>query len=321
MRVFVTGGSGFVGRNLIEALVARGDMVNALARSASSAKIVQELGATPIHGELNDESALREGILGCDTVVHLAATVSDWGDPEAFHRVNVIGTEQVLFASHELDVQTFIHISTEAVLAGGKPIINADETTPRPTNPVGLYPLTKGLAEDVVLGFESGPMKRIILRPRFVWGKGDTVLLPNLIQRVEKGQFLWIHGGHHLTSTCHVKNLCEGILLAIDKGKDGEIYFLTDGDPVTVRSMFTQLMKTQGIDLKARSVSRWLAWTGARLAELIWRRFNLDGGPPLTKTAVNLIGNEVTVNDAKARRELDYEGKVSIEQGLAEMAK
>jgi len=320
MRAFVTGGSGFVGRNLIALLKSRGDVVCALARSDAAIKTVRQLGAEPVHGDLDNAEALRNGMSGCDVVFHSAAKVEDWGRYEDFYRANVIGTENMLQAARAAGVRKFVHVSTEAVLAGGPPIRNADETWPRAKNPLGLYPLTKGLAEERVLATNSPELTTVIVRPRFIWGKDDTSLLPQIIQAVQKGQFMWIGGGRYLTSTCHVRNVCEGSLLAAERGRGGEIYFLTDGKSIEFRNFITALLKTQNIDPGNRSVPLWLARMFARVSETIWRELHLNSRPPITKTAVCLIGEEVTVNDAKARRELGYAGKVSIEEGLAEMA-
>jgi len=320
MRAFVTGGSGFVGRNLIALLKARGDVVRALARTDAAIKTVQQLGAGSVHGDLDNAEALRNGMADCDVVFHSAAKVEDWGRYEDFYRVNVMGTENVLQAARASGVRKFVHVSTEAVLAGGLPIRNADETWPRAKNPLGLYPLTKGLAEERVLAANSPELTTVIVRPRFIWGKEDTSLLPQIIQAVQKGQFMWIGGGRYLTSTCHVRNVCEGSLLAAERGRGGEIYFLTDGKPIEFRNFITALLKTQNINPGNRNVPLWLARNFARASETIWRGLHLNSRPPITRTAVCLIGEEVTVNDAKARRELGYAGKVSIEEGLVEMA-
>jgi nucleoside-diphosphate-sugar epimerase len=319
MHAFLTGGSGFVGRNLIASLKARGDTVSALARSDAAIKTVQQLGAEPVLGDLENVEALRSGMTGCGVVFHSAAKVEDWGRYEDFYRANVNGTENVLQAARASGVKKIVHVSTEAVLAGGPPICNADETWPRAKNPLGLYPLTKGLAEECVLAANSSELATVIVRPRFIWGKGDASLLPQIIQAVQRREFMWINGGRYLTSTCHVKNVCEGTLLAAEHGRGGEIYFLTDGPPIEFRYFITALLKTQNIDPGNRNVPLWLARNFARIAETIWRVLRLNSRPPITRTAVCLIGESVTVNDTKARRELGYAGKVSMAEGLAEM--
>jgi nucleoside-diphosphate-sugar epimerase len=311
-RAFVTGGSGFVGGRVIRQLRARGVEVAALARSAGSASTVEGLGATAVRGDLEDRAAMQAGMAGADVVIHAAAHVQEHGPLAEFLRVTVTGTENTLAAARAAGVARFVHVSTEAVLADGKPIVAADETRPRPARPAGPYPLSKGLAEDRVLAAGRDGLATMIVRPRFIWGAGDGNLLPRIIEAIKRGRFGWIEGGHYPTSTCHVDNVAEGILLAAERGRSGEIYFLTDGEPVDFRDFLTQMLATRGVDPGDRHVPRWLARATAALTG--WMK-----DPPVTRTAIALVSHEVTVVDAKARRELGYTGRVSREQGLAEM--
>lgn len=312
-RAFVTGGSGFLGGHLIPAVRARGIEVAALARSDSAAATVEALGATAVRGDLEDVKALEAGMRGCDVVFHAAAHRTQYDPVEVHMRITVKGTENVLAAARAAGVKRVIHVGTEAVLADGHPIIRADETRPLPTQPMGPYPLTKGLAEQAVLAASRDGFETVVVRPRFIWGKGDTSVLMDFVDAVKQGKFAWIGGGHYLTSTVHVDNVVEGMLLAADKGTPGSIYFLTDGAPIEFREFVTKMLATQGIDVqRARSLPRWLARTAASLTAWMKR-------PPLTKTAFALMAHEVTVDDSKARRELGYVGKKTIADGLAEM--
>lgn len=319
MKAFVTGGSGFVGRNLLLALRARGDHVVALARSLGAMQTVRLHGAEPLAGDLVDVAAMSAGMAGADVVFHCAAKVDDWGDPAEFHRVNVEGTAHVIEAARAAGVRRLVHVSTEAVLADGTPIHNADETRPRALRPVGLYPSTKAEAEAVALAANRDGLEVVVVRPRFIWGKGDTAILPKIVEVMRKGQFAWIGGGRFLTSTCHVRNVCEGALLAAERGRPGEIYFLTDGAPVEFRGFITAMAATQGADAGQRAVPRALVYALAVFCEFAWRVFKLKGSPPVSRMAVTLTGEQVTVNDAKARRELGYTALVTREAGLAEM--
>src|SRR5262245_36578155 len=145
-RAFVTGGSGYVGRNLIHALRARGDDVVALARSDAGVGAVEQAGATAVRGDLDAPAVMSAGMRGCSVAYHCAAKVDDFGREEEFLHVNVQGTENVLRAAREAGVPRVVHVSTEAVLVGGPPIVRADETRPLPAHPIGLYPRTKGMA-------------------------------------------------------------------------------------------------------------------------------------------------------------------------------
>ncbi len=319
-RVFVTGGSGFLGRALIGALRERGHAVQALARSNAAAEAVRAAGAEPVPGDLDDEGALAKGMAGCAVVFHAAAKVELWGRREDFLRITLGGTERVITAARASGVPRLVHVSTEAVLAGGAPIVDADERTPFPARPLGLYPLSKGMAERVARAANGPGLHTVVVRPRFIWGRGDTVLLPSLIAAMKSGAWFWFGGGRHRTSTCHVRNVCAGALLAAEKGRGGEVYFLTDGEPVEFRDFVTRLVRTQGALPPARELPLWVGDALAAGGELVWSALRLSGQPPLARTAMNLFFREVTVSDAKARSELGYRPVVSLEDGLAELA-
>lgn len=317
-RVFVTGGSGFVGRALLDALRARGVAALALARSDAAAAVVAARGAEVLRADLDDRHALTRGMRGCDLAVHAAASVQEWGSHAEFYRSNVAGTERVLAAAEAAGVRRLVHVSTEAVLCGGEPLHMATETWPIAQRPASLYAATKAQAEARVLGHRGG-LERVIVRPRLVWGAGDTSVLPQIVRAVRAGRFSWIGDGRQLTSTCHVRNVVEGIVLAAERGRPGEIYFLTDGPPVELRWFLTALLATQGLVPGRRSIPLPIARAAAAACEGLWRLLGRTSPPPVTRGAITALGTEVTVSDAKARRELGYQGRVGLAEGLAEL--
>jgi len=319
MRAFVTGGSGFVGRHLLTALKVRGTPARALARSTAALAAVAEAGGEPFEGDLSDVEKLRAGMEGCDTVFHAAAVVKGWGARSEFYETNVRGTERVLEAARAAGVKRLVHVSTEAVLVDGSPLVGVDETMPLPVRPIGDYPSTKGEAERRVLSVSSQDFVTVAVRPRFVWGAGDTSLFPQLAEAVRTGRFRWFSGGRYLTSTCHVANCVEGMLLAAEKGRGGEAYFLTDGAPVEFRAFITAMLAARGVDAGTRTLPFGVAAATAMVGDLLWGTFGLPGRPPLTRAELLLMGREVTVRDDKARAELGYEGRRSREEGLREM--
>ncbi|WP_439502739.1 NAD-dependent epimerase/dehydratase family protein [Aminobacter ciceronei] len=318
-RIFITGGSGYVGRNLIRHFVGRGIPVTALARSAKSERVVAELGATPFSGDLLSADLVR-GMEGCDVLIHAAADTDHGPGTESQQRVNEEGTEAVFKAARAGSIQRAILLSTESVLADGRPIINVDESHPLPRRPAGSYSRSKAAAERCALSYNGDGMAVIAVRPRFVWGRDDTTALPNLLGAVQSGQFAWISDGDYLTTTIHIANLCHGIELAIARGIGGEIYFLGDEEPVRFRDFVTALMSTQGVKAPEKSVPRpmlrFIAGVGDRLHKL-------SGGKiaaPLTLQAFATSAVTITLNIGKARRELGYAPIITREAGLAEMA-
>jgi nucleoside-diphosphate-sugar epimerase len=317
---FVTGGSGFIGGKLVQRLVGEGRRVRALARSDAAAARVAELGAEPVRGDLGNRASIAAGSAGTEVAFHLAAHLGEWGAWAEFERGNVEGTENTLAGCAEAGVERFVHCGTEAALMAGEPLVHVDETAPLRPDSRAPYPATKARAEQAVRRAARDGFKTVALRPRFVWGKGDTTLLPEMVATVEAGKFAWIGGGRNVTDTTHVDNVVEGLVLAAEKGRSGEAYFVTDGEPVVFREFVTALLQTQGVEAPNRSLPAWTAAPMARVAETAWKVLPLPGDPPMTTFRSWLLTQECTIDISKAREELGYAPLVSHEQGLAELA-
>ena len=215
---------------LIRRLVAEGWAVRALARSDRSAAAVEAAGAEPVPGDLESPAALRAGAAGCEVAFHAAAHVEQWGSWADFVRGNVAGTQNALGACALAGVPRFVHVGTEAALMAGQPLVQVDETAPlRPDSPA-YYSATKALAEQAVRAANRDGFETVVLRPRLVWGRGDTTILPGLLEAVQSGRFRWIGGGRHRTSSTHVDNVAEGLLLAAERGRPGAAYFVPTGN-------------------------------------------------------------------------------------------
>jgi nucleoside-diphosphate-sugar epimerase len=311
---FVTGASGFIGGALTKRLVAEGWTVNALARTERSAKAVRAHGATAVKGDLDDVSAMTAGAKGADVTFHCAAHLGEWGDPSDFERVNVAGTANAVQAARDAGVPRFVHVGTEAALMRGDPLVNVDETASLQPDSKALYPRTKARAEQVARAGGA-----IVVRPRLVWGPGDTTILPALSDAVRRNRFAWIGGGTHRTSTTHVDNVVEGLILGAQKGAPGEAYFVTDGEPQVFREFITKLLATQGIDVPDRSVPRAIPGALASAGEAAWRVLPLPGQPPVTRLAFWLASQECTIDISRARRDLGYIPVKSVDQGMEEL--
>jgi nucleoside-diphosphate-sugar epimerase len=299
-----------------ELLVRRGHAVTAMARSSSSASVVEGFGATSMQAELGRLE--KSHLLKIDAVVHAAAYVEEFGTRAQFFKANVEGTRNVLEAAASAGVKRLVHVGTEAALFNGRSLIGIDESAPYPSHQRFLYSESKAAAERLVLAaHDPAGMTTISIRPRFVWGPRDTSVLPALLRMAKAGSFAWLDGGVHLTSTCHVGNLVHALELALTQGIPGRAYFVTDGIDRTLREVMSTLADTQGVTLPSRSMPGWFARAVAAMAE---PTFTLLGkNPPLSRFAVAMMSSTMTVRDSAAKAELGYSPVMSIERGLAEM--
>lgn len=321
LTAFVTGGSGFVGAALVRRLIADGASVRALARSDSAAAKVAAAGAIPVHGCLEDLPNLTEGLRACDVIFHCAACTDEWNRCEVFEQVNVEGTKAVLEACRRAHVPRCVHVSTEAALWAGQPLINVNEDAPlRPDSKV-FYCATKARAEQVVMDANGkGGLETVIVRPRLIWGRGDMTFLPALLAAIRTGRFRWVGGGEHLTATTHVDNAVEGLVRAAASERCGRVWFVTDGDPIPFRQFVTELVATQGVTVPDKSIPAPLADAAAAAMETTWRVLHLSGTPPLTRMAVWLSTLEVTIDISRAQEELRYRPVTDRAEGLAKLS-
>src|SRR5206468_7220139 len=141
---------------------------------------VTELGAEPVRGDLSDVDSLERGAAGAELAFHSAAWTGPGGDWADFARGNVDGTRNVLTACRQAGVRRLVHVGTEAALMVGQPLVNVDETTPLRPDSKAHYSATKALAEQAVRAAAADGFETVVVRPRFVWGPGDTSVLPGI---------------------------------------------------------------------------------------------------------------------------------------------
>jgi nucleoside-diphosphate-sugar epimerase len=319
MRIFVTGASGFVGGATVRRLVADGHVVLAMSRSETSDEKLAALGVQPVRCDLDGVTAAH--LDAAEAVVHAAAYVEPWGPRDAWFRANVLGTQKMLDAARAAHVRRFVHIGTEAAIVFGQHLRGADESEPLALQSPYPYCATKAEAERRVIEADAPGFTTLVLRPRFVWGPGDQTILPMLEDMAARRRFRWIDRGRALTSTTYIDNLVHAVVLALSHGRGGQSYFVLDDGERTMRDMLTALAATRGIQLPTGSVPSWLAGAAAATLETVWRLFDLDGAPPLTRHAVMVMSRDCTLSDAKARRELGYHPPVGVEAGLAALSR
>jgi nucleoside-diphosphate-sugar epimerase len=249
VRVFLTGGTGFIGGEVARRLRARGDDVRALVRSPAKATDLAALGCELAPGDLSDEAALTEACRGMDAVVHGAA-LYEVGVPAsrraAMIDVNVCGTERVLGAALSAGVRKAVYISTVAVFGNTGGHV-ADEGWVRPDDGsyTSVYEETKVLAHRRAHEIAARGLPLVTVQPGVVYGPGDPSAVGDLLSRFLDGKLPALPFPDLGVTPVHRDDVAAGVLLALDKGVPGECYVLA-GTPLRMRELVAELAAVSG---------------------------------------------------------------------------
>ncbi|MFM8768532.1 MAG: NAD-dependent epimerase/dehydratase family protein [Rubrivivax sp.] len=320
MKVFLSGGSGFVGRHLLRRLRAEGHKLVALARSPAAAEAVLREGADPWRGELDDLPRVAQALRHCDAVVHAAAHLKFWGPWQQFEAANVGLTHALLDAARSVGVPNFIHVGAASVVMRTRgPMLNVDERAPLVDARWLPYSTTKARAERAVLQAATTAFRTVSLRPPFIWGPGDAVDR-ELGAAIRRRRFGWFSGGHFPYATCHVANLAQAVVLALRGDVSGEALFVSDGEPVDLRVFLSRRLAVAGLPVTRASVPTAAAWAVAGALEFACRALRLETEQLMVRETVRLMGYPFTVDIGRARKRLGYVPLVSVDQGLEQFA-
>ncbi len=281
--VLVTGGTGFLGRQLVERLLQAGRQVTVLGRTP--APDLEARGVRFVRASLSDTTAVRAACAGATTVFHVAAKVGVWGRYEDFHRTNVLGTRALLEGCREHRVARFVHTSTPSVVYNGRDLAGADESLPLTTSCPSPYPQTKAIAEREVLSANGAALRTVALRPHLIWGVGDPHLVPRVLERARAGRLRIVGEGRNRVDMVHVDNavdahlLAEAALTRFDAPAAGRAYFITNGEPVLLWEWIDQLLRALGEPAITKRISLPAARFVGAACELAWRILPVRGEP------------------------------------------
>jgi nucleoside-diphosphate-sugar epimerase len=314
MRVFITGGTGFIGGEVVRQLRERGDDVACLVRDPEKGKKVAELGCELIAGDLGDRAAIRAGMAGSDAVIH-AAAMYEVGIPAsqrgAMREANVAGTENVLGAALEAKVPRVVYVSTVGIgQTHGKTI---DESFEAPDGPfTSCYEETKWQAHQVAKGLIAEGLPCTIVQPGGVYGPGDTSSIGELLNQFLSGKMPLIPFPDLGICLAHVEDTAAGIILALDKGAAGQAYFLS-GPATTIRAAIGTVAKVSGRKAPKRAMPTPLMKAMIPIGPLVGK---MMGQPPNLRELISAAdGVTFWASNEKAQRELGYRPR-GIEEGL-----
>jgi len=325
VRALVTGGGGFLGGAVVEALLDRGDEVVSIARGDYPALAAR--GVSVRRGDLADPSAagvLDDAVAGCDIVFHVAAKAGIWGPAAEYERSNVDATRAVLAACRRAGVGRLVFTSTPSVVHAGGDIEGADESLPyaEHTTP---YPRTKAVAERMVLAADGADLATVALRPHLVWGPGDTQLVPRIVARARAGRLRFPGDGRALIDSTYVADAAGAHLAAADVLRPGaacagRAYFITQGEPRSVMDLVNGILGAAGLPPETRTVPLEVAEAAGLAAEGLWKLLRRRDDPPMTRFLARQLATAHWFETGAARRDLGWAPARTLDEGLALLA-
>lgn len=325
MKILVTGGGGFLGQGICKALLAEGHEVTSFQRSHSPA--LEAMGVRQLRGDLADAQAVHAAFAGHEAVFHNAAKAGAWGSYQSYFDANVTGTRNVLAAMRAHGIGRLVYTSTPSVTHSGRtPVEGGNEAnTPYGHGFKAPYPTTKLVAELEVLAANDASLSTVALRPRLIWGPGDTQLLPRLAERAKAGRLRFVGGGHNRMDTTYIDNAAQAHLdafkaLAPGAACAGKAYFISNGEPREVRRIVNDMLVAAGVPPVDKSIPYGVAYAAGAVLEVAWRALRLQGEPPMTRFLAEQLSTPHWYDISAAARDLGYVPRVSMDEGLARLA-
>ena len=311
--ILITGGTGFIGSHLVDALISKGEDVRLLVRKTTNVEEFENSNIDIFHGDITDKNTLKKITKDVDIIYHLAGKVGEWGALDSeFIEININGTKNILNASLENNVNHFIFCSTPGVLGlTGYPEAKED----LPYNPRGIYEKTKCEAEKLVMRFhEEMGLPMTIVRPDFVYGPGDMRRL-KLYKAIKNNFFFMIGDGGSFLHPTFISDIIYGFELVRNNRKAiGEIYNIAGSKPITVREYFETIAHVLEVNISKFNIPKVFAVNAAYILENISKITKKE--PIISQSKIDFLTINHGSDISKIRTQLGYNPKVEFIDGI-----
>jgi nucleoside-diphosphate-sugar epimerase len=323
VRTLVTGAGGFLGRYLVEQLLARGDRVRAFGRGSYPDLVTS--GAEVVSGDVRDAQAVRAACRGMDVVFHAAGVAGIWGPWEHYYGINTLGTRHVIEGCRAAGVPRLVYTSSPSVTFDGTDQRGIDESAPYPTRWLCHYPHTKALAEQEVLAANGrNGLLTCALRPHLIWGPRDRHLIPRLIARARSGKLRRVGDGKNRIDMVYVENAAEAHLQAADvlsaSPVAGRAYFISQGEPVNCWQWIDEVLALAGLPPVRKSISARTAWRIGAALEAMHSVLRMQSEPRMTRFLAAQLATSHYFDIGRARRDFGYAPRISTAEGMRRLA-
>ncbi len=317
MSIFITGGTGFIGRKIVDLLIKKGECINLLVRKTSNINGLKREGINLFTGDITDKDSVVSAMGDCDRVIHSAAYARNWArNYSVYHKFNVEGLRNVAEASIEKKVRKFVYVSTAVIFGPSfNEVINEDSS--RKVNYFFTdYEKSKFEAENLIKEFRGMGLPVIIVNPTRVYGPGflrEANAVTRIVRMFLKGWFpVILSDGKAMGNYVYVDDVAKGIVLALYNGKSGTQYIL-GGENSSLEDFFGILSRISKRKPPGIKVPPFIALTFCKFEEILARVFNIY--PAITCGWVKTFLQNWCFSSKKAEEELGYT-HISLEEGL-----
>ena len=303
--IFVTGGTGFLGRHLIPALCRAGYSLRVLTRQPDEHPWLQQYPRVEVvQGDLVKPETYVSALQGCQYVVHAGGIFRMWGDETTFLDNNVKGTALLLSAVKKLPIERLIYVSTIAVLGAPDPRQVVDETYP--PQPMDAYQRSKLIAEEMVLrSYVNENLPVIVLRPGAFYGPlGQYAFNRLFFKDPMRGLIMQVDGGRHIIFPVYIRDVAQSVVQSLCCGRDGEIYNIC-GEWISHRRAFDIICVEAGLWWPRVPMPGWLDLPLAQVLEMIYGSIGMEPFWPINMLR-SYVHNNWRVSSEKAQRELGF---------------
>ena len=318
MKVLITGATGFLGKYVVEELKNNGYQVVAFGRNEKIGKALIDSNVEFFKGDIENREDLLRAFQGCSAVIHAAALSTVWGKWNNFYKVNVLGTRNIVEICEKQGLK-LVFVSSPSIYAGAKDQLDVKENEAPKDNNLNFYIKSKIMAENII---KNSKLNYMIIRPRGLFGIGDTSIIPRLLDLNKKmGIPLFADGKQKVDVTC-VENVAYALRLALENEKySRQTYNITNDEPIEFKEILTLFFNEMGTE------GKYLKWnyrpilTLVSILEKIYKLFGIEKEPPLTKYTLYLMRYSQTLNIDKAKKELGYYPQISVLEGVKKYVK
>lgn len=324
MKILVTGVTGFLGQYVARRLISKGHFVIGVSRHKKELDFIDQIKYLSV--DLTNKQKVIDVSKGVDVIIHTAALSTVWGKREDFILNNVVATDNIIRACKKNNIKKCVYISSPSIYTRAEDRLNISEDEAPRINNFTYYIETKLLAEEHIKQYANFMnTKFVILRPRGIFGIGDTSIIPRVIALNKKIGIPMIDGGKSIIDVTHVENVVESIILGINfEGfykNNYEIFNITNDQSMSIYELFNLLFTSIGEDPKYINIKFKTIYSLAGVIEDFYKTFHIYSEPVLTRYTVCTIGNTQTLNIDKAKEMLKYKPIITIKEGIEQYAR